>query len=92
MQLEVLLCACVCSKEVRSLSLSPTDPTLVGLPPGAAAVRHMQQTLHALALLKRMHLLQSADSEGDAVQPEQVGPVSPFSYLTGSFLLNIKNI
>lgn len=62
-----------CSEEVRKLRMDGSDPTLVGLTPGAAAVLRTQQTRHTLGVLRHAQLTQAANNEVDSAQPLQVG-------------------
>ncbi|KAL6756408.1 dynein heavy chain and region D6 of dynein motor-domain-containing protein [Haematococcus lacustris] len=61
------------AKELRLVKISASDPSLVGLTGGAAAVRRAQQTRYALNMLQRVQLMQGAtDSEAEAAKPLQV--------------------
>jgi dynein heavy chain len=56
----------VLAKDLRGLAIPRDDPFLVGLPPGAAAVRAAQRTRHVLDTLKRVQLLRSGGGGGPA--------------------------
>lgn len=62
----------VVTKELRGLAIPRDDPRLVGLSPGASAVRAGQYTRHVLDTLKRVQLLQSSGEDAELAKPLQL--------------------